>query len=86
MTIIEVIWTVLTKLAVSVKPSTAAERGPHSNTEKICTAWLLWLKHREHQSLLAAMREGERESERENRRATVKNGNSISASGCSHHF
>lgn len=27
----------LTKLAVSVKPSTAAQRGPHSNTENIFT-------------------------------------------------
>lgn len=41
------------RLAVSVKPSTAAQRGPHSNTENICTVRLLCPQHREPKSLMA---------------------------------
>lgn len=50
----------LTELAVSVKPSTAAERGPQSSTEKICNFVTLLLAPRT-KSLLAAETSGEEE-------------------------
>ncbi|CAB1414965.1 unnamed protein product [Pleuronectes platessa] len=52
---------------MSVKPSTAAQRGPHSNTEKIWTVPLFCSQHQQSKSLLAA-------DTKKNRRASVSTG------------